>query len=56
MSLCFKTDCGSAQCILFLAPLAFNEFLEEDPKANRLVGHFMIALPFVFSPTLFSGG
>lgn len=27
----------SAQCILFLAPLAFNETLEEDPKVNRLV-------------------
>jgi len=27
----------SVQCILFLAPLSFNEVLEEDPKVNRLV-------------------
>lgn len=34
----------SVQCILFLAPLAFNERLEEDPTVNRLVRFFY---PFI---------
>lgn len=32
-----KSDAPPVQCILFLAPLAFNEYLEEDAKINRLV-------------------
>jgi len=27
----------SVQAIIFLAPLAFNQVLEEDPRVNRLV-------------------
>lgn len=29
----------SVQAILFLAPLAFNQMLDEDTKVNRLVRH-----------------
>ena len=32
------TNCfHSVQAIIFLAPLAFNQVLEEDPRVNRLV-------------------
>jgi hypothetical protein len=34
------------QAILFLAPLAFDETLEEDPRVNRLVCWFSIIVGF----------
>jgi hypothetical protein len=30
---------GIVQAILFLAPLMFNQMLEEDPTVNRVVGN-----------------
>ena len=37
---CFTTHPDSVQAIIFLAPLAFNQVLEEDPRVNRLVRVF----------------
>lgn len=33
--------CPSVQTILFLAPLAFNQMLEENPRISRLVSRLL---------------
>jgi len=41
-----KKNLRVVQAILFLAPLAFNLTLEEDPRVNRLVWCFSLTIDF----------
>lgn len=39
------------QAIIFLAPLAFDQYLEEDPTVNRLVRDFFVVVRTCLKPS-----